>query len=347
MPIFEIAPDAIRPLQTTRFADAGLQERADLQRLLRDHIDVIADDVLVIAEEFGEWTESRRRIDLLAVDKQANLVVIELKRTEDGGHMELQALRYAAMVSAMTAERAVDVYQRYLDRRRIEADAEKGLLAFLEWDEMDEEAFGQEVRILLVSADFSRELTTSVMWLNERDVDIRCVRMRPYEHEGRTLINVQQVIPLPEAEDYMVGVREKVRRERETRRRDLTKFDLEIDGQSFERLPKRRAIFELVRGLCRLGHSPEEIWAGVSGRSFGRTWRRVDGVVDADEFDRQADDGGSGYDPHRWFNAPDELIVHDGNTYAFHSGWGIRTEATMRGLIDAFGEGKISLIARR
>jgi len=29
-------------------------------------------------------------------------VAIELKRTEDGGHMELQSTRYAAMVSTMT-----------------------------------------------------------------------------------------------------------------------------------------------------------------------------------------------------------------------------------------------------
>ncbi len=34
-------------------------------------------------------TESKRHIDLLAVDKNVNLVVIEQKRTTDGGHMRL------------------------------------------------------------------------------------------------------------------------------------------------------------------------------------------------------------------------------------------------------------------
>ena len=46
----------------------------------------IAPETLVISEEFGEWEDSRRRIDLLGLDKDARLVVIELKRTEDGGH---------------------------------------------------------------------------------------------------------------------------------------------------------------------------------------------------------------------------------------------------------------------
>ena len=47
---------------------------------------------MVIAEEFGDWGASRRQIDLLCIDKEANLVVIELSRTEDGGFMALQAI---------------------------------------------------------------------------------------------------------------------------------------------------------------------------------------------------------------------------------------------------------------
>lgn len=77
--------------------------------LLKQHVEVIAPDTLIIAEEFCEWDESKRRIDLLGPDRDANLVVIELKRTEDGGHMELQAILYAATVSAMTFSKAVEV----------------------------------------------------------------------------------------------------------------------------------------------------------------------------------------------------------------------------------------------
>src|ERR1700679_4337318 len=108
MPIFEFTSNDVRALQETSFSVAGLQERRDIQRLLREHVEVIAPDTLVISEEFGEWEDSKRRIDLLGLDRDANLVVIELKRTEDGGHMELQAVRYAAMVSAMTFAKAVE-----------------------------------------------------------------------------------------------------------------------------------------------------------------------------------------------------------------------------------------------
>ena len=115
MPIYRLSEDAFDSLPETSFSQHGIKERGDLQRLLRANIAVVAPDVLVIAEEFSEWEDSKRRIDLLAVDRDANLVVIELKR-DDSGHMELQAIRYAAMVSTMTFTRAVEVYQSLLDK---------------------------------------------------------------------------------------------------------------------------------------------------------------------------------------------------------------------------------------
>ena len=163
MPIYEVTADKLREIEPTSFSAASVRERADLQRLLRNQIEIITPETLIIAEEFGEWEDSRRRIDLLGIDKNANLVVFELKRTEDGGHMELQALRYAAMVSPMTFDKAVEVYGEYLRNNNANDDAERGLLEFLEWGENDDEKFAQDVRIVLVSAEFSKEITTTVL----------------------------------------------------------------------------------------------------------------------------------------------------------------------------------------
>ncbi|MCO6043337.1 hypothetical protein NG895_05405 [Aeoliella sp. ICT_H6.2] len=217
MPIYELNDNCLTEVKTTRFGDAGVKEREDLQRLLRDQIEVLVPDAMVLAEEFGQWDDSQRRIDLLLLDRDARLVVVELKRTERGGHMELQAIRYAAMVSTMTFEQAADAHRRYLQQRGIDADAEARLLEFLDWEESNEDDFGQSVRIVLASAEFSKELTTAVMWLNIQGLDISCVRLRPYSYGDKVLIDVQQVIPLPEAEEYQVRVREKTQRERSDR----------------------------------------------------------------------------------------------------------------------------------
>lgn len=217
MPLFEITKDSLRDIPATGFDAAHLRERADLQRLLRDRIDVISPDTLVIAEEFCDWEDSKRRIDLLGLDKSGSLVVIELKRVDDGTCMDLQAIRYAAMVSTMTFDQVVAAYSNYLSRRGLPGDAKQIILGFLGWDDPEKEQFAQDVRIVLAAADFSKELTTAVMWLNQRDLDIQCVRIRPHLDNGRVLLDVQQVIPLPEAEEYQIRVRAKATEERAAR----------------------------------------------------------------------------------------------------------------------------------
>jgi len=209
MPVYRMTSERIEALPETSFPKQGIRERADLQRLLRANISVVAPDVLVISEEFAEWEDSKRRIDLLGVDDKANLVVLELKRDNDGGHMELQAIRYAAMVSGMTFARAVEVFQDYLDKDKPGRDARVELLDFLIWDTPKEEDFAREVRIVLVAADFSKELTTTVLWLNEKDLDIRCVRLKPYVNGVQTIVDAQQVVPLPEAEEYTIQIKQK------------------------------------------------------------------------------------------------------------------------------------------
>jgi len=219
MAVFQMKDKSIQALQETNFSDEGLKERGDLQRLIQLNIQVISDDLMVITDEFADWADSSRRIDLLCIDSDANLVVIELKRTETGDHMELQALRYAAMVSAMRFEQMVEAHSRYLTKCSGNGDTAKAsILQFLAWPDVKEEEFAQLTRIILASAGFGKELTTSVLWLRDQGVDIRCVRLKPYRTpEGQIFLDVQQLIPLPEASQYQTQLGSKKLAEREDR----------------------------------------------------------------------------------------------------------------------------------
>jgi hypothetical protein len=331
MPLYEYSPDRITEIPTTTFAAEKVRERFEIQARLRDQIEIIAPGCYVITEEFADWEDSRRRIDLLCIDKAANLVVIELKRGEDGGAMELQALRYAAMVSKMTFEQAATAHADYLARRGIERNAPQSMLDFLEWSAPEDGRFADEVKIILVAADFSREITTAVMWLNERELDIRCVQMRPYRHGASILIDIEQVIPLKAAEEYQVRVREK-RREEERHAdttRDFTKYDVMLDGVVHPRQAKRTAIYLAVRHLCSKGRTPEEVAKSAPWRE-NKFWRSTVGELDSVEFLRQitADRAREGrvFDPYRWFCAEGELIHAGGRTYALSNQWGERTK---------------------
>lgn len=324
MAVYELTRTAITKLDETRFSSQGITERGDLQRLLKQNIEIISPDTLIIAEEFCEWEESKRRIDLLGIDRKANLVVIELKRTEDGGHMELQAIRYAAMVSAMTFSKAVEVYARYMGSGSAE-EAESTILQFLNWEEENEETFGRDVRIVLVSAEFSKEITTSVMWLNDHGLDIRCVRLRPYTLDSRMLLDVQQIIPLPEAVDITIQLKEKAQESRIAHKfdPDFSKYDLTAGGTTLHGLTKRALALEVVRAVLRLGLSPEQVGSVIPPGK----WLSVEGEVGADDFRSKASTlqgkFGGQYDLRRYFCGDNELFRSGGRTYTLTNQWGL------------------------
>jgi hypothetical protein len=339
MALYTMTDSAIAPVTQTTFGAAGIRERADMQRLLKENVGLVAPDTLVIAEEFGSWDVSYRRIDLLGIDKDSNLVVIELKRDETGAHMELQALRYAAMVARMTFDQAVAAYQKYLPQPATTEDARAALLQFLEQDEPDEASFAQDVRIVLVAADFSRELTTSVMWLNERELDIRCVQLKPYKLGEQLLLDIEQVIPLREAGEYQVQVREKARRERaaSSGTADWTQYDLSVGDQSFTQLPKRRLIYRVVRHIIETQNKTPEDLATIIGRNSA--WVSLPGTLDSDAFVSgllaQARNDGTRVDPNRFFKNDDELLHINGRTYAFTKMWGTNTLSALEALTQA------------
>ncbi|WP_186079292.1 hypothetical protein [Burkholderia gladioli] len=322
MALFEMAGDSLTSIPLGTFGTLGLRERTDIQRAVRAHIEAITPGIKtkVIAEEFGNWAGANRRIDLLCVDENANLVVVELKR-DDGAHMDLQALRYAAMISTMRFEQAVDAHRKYLTDNGSDEDPEQALRDFLEIDD-GPVVFTDTVRIVLASANFSSELTTAVLWLNKQgNMDIRCVQMRPHAVDSRVLLDIQQVIPLPQAAQYTVALREKSNEQQSVRTttRDTTRYDVTIGNAFSPNLPKRRLMLALVREAISQGRTPEEIREAIS-------WRKRDLFMSktghADEAAFQEMFPGKRL---RYFFGEDEMFFLDGTTYVLSRAWADRT----------------------
>ena len=238
MPLYRWNTDNLEAVPPTTFEAEQLLERSDLQRLLRDQPDVLEEGLFIIAEEFGNWEDSNRSIDLLALDNQGHLVVVELKRTQTGDHSELQAIRYAAMVANMTLDDVIDAHRDYLAKRGVDEDARVQVLSHLEVsDEADAEIHTERPRILLASAGFSTELTTSVLWLCDGGMNISCIKLQLYQSGDGLLLDTSQVIPLPEATDYLVKVRDKSEVERGRRKRGR---------DSVQRVPGAEAFLSVI-----------------------------------------------------------------------------------------------------
>lgn len=336
MTLFHLTADhELQQVPSTSFAVEGVLERTDLQAALRDNIAVLGSDLLVVAEEFGDFQDVRRRIDLLCVDKSGQLVVIELKRTDDGGHMELQALRYAAMVSTMTFDQLSDTYERHL--RTVEpggaGEARSRLAEFLDDVGGEDAVIERRVRIVLVSGGFDPQITTTVLWLNDLyQLDITCVRLTPYRVDQRLLLDVQQVIPLPEAQELTVRLRQRESAARVASTKadgaDWTQYVVTTPTGETEPLRKRRAVLAMVRALVASGVAPSAVRDAVPGPRF----LPVPGEVEGESLAAAMADTYPNFrgNERRWFT--DDPMLGDGSTWVLSKMWGTNTVATLHAL---------------
>ena len=195
-------------LEERRFSDLKIREREHLQEWLAHTPEALGEELLVIQKEFDGFADTKERLDLLALDKDGRLVVIENKLDDSGRDVVWQALKYAAYCSNLTRKDIATIYQKYLDRAGQGGSAEEKLCAFLEVEELDEAVLNprNEQRLVLIAAHFRKEVTAAALWLLGHGVRTQCFRVVPYSFGEEVFIDLQQIIPTPEAADYMIGM---------------------------------------------------------------------------------------------------------------------------------------------
>ncbi len=202
------AENRLRKLEERRFSDLKLREREHLQEWLANMPTALGEELLIIQKEFDGFTDTRERLDLLALDKDGRLVVIENKLDDSGRDVTWQALKYSAYCSSLTKAQIIDIFQQYLDRYCGGGNATAQICEFLEVEELDEVVLnpGNDQRLMFIAAKFRKEVTATVLWLLGHGISAQCFKVVPYTFGEELFIDLQQIIPTPEAAEFMIGI---------------------------------------------------------------------------------------------------------------------------------------------
>ena len=71
----------------------------------------MGEDLLIIQKEFSGFSDTNERLDLLALDRVGNLVIIENKLDDSGKDMTWQLIKYASYCSSLTKQEIIKIYQ--------------------------------------------------------------------------------------------------------------------------------------------------------------------------------------------------------------------------------------------
>ena len=271
----------VERLRQCTFTELGFRERAHLQEWIAKDPAILGEELLVIQKEFAGFSETSERLDLLALDKQGNLVIIENKLDDSGRDVTWQALKYASYCSSLTKDQIRLIFQRYLDSVSPGSTAEEHLSEFFDGTDYEEIVLNQGIaqRVILVAANFRKEVTSTVLWLLNYKLRIQCFKVTPFAMGDQLLLNVEQIIPMEDAEEYIISMAAKTQEDvgtrTETAHRHLVRHEFWT-----QLLQRAGATTERFRNISPSKQSWLGIGAGISGGAYNfvvsRRYARVE-----------------------------------------------------------------------
>ena len=205
MYIINSQDNSLTKIEKCDFRSLGFDERNNRHEWIAKEPSSLGEELLIIQKEFDGFSDTRERLDLLALDKFGNLVIIENKLDDSGRDVTWQAIKYASYCSSLTKQDIIEIYQKYLGTAE---SAEESLSEFFGGQDISdiEINVGNSQRIFLVAANFRKEVTSSVMWLLNFNMRIKCFKVTPFKYNDQVLLEFDQIIPIKEADEYTIKV---------------------------------------------------------------------------------------------------------------------------------------------
>jgi alkylated DNA nucleotide flippase Atl1 len=209
--LFTVDGSSATPVPSTWLAAEGLLERQHLQEWVINNPRVLGESVLVITSEYDRWADTdgvpaRDRLDVLGLDATGRLVVVELKRGTADRDVHLQAITYAALVSRFDLETLTEAHRDFLVRRGESVDLDtcrRMLLDHVEGDWSQE--LIQRPRQVIIATEFPKQVTHTVVWLSEMNLDIDLIQVSLWKVGGQLIAGFAKVYPTPEVEEFTLA----------------------------------------------------------------------------------------------------------------------------------------------
>lgn len=134
--------------------------------------------------------------DLLGIDKDGNLVIIELKRGRTPREVIAQLLEYAAWANDLSDEKIFDIATSYTQSVNSGKDIETLFQDTFEIDEIP--SLNQRLRLFVAAEEITPSVSKVCRFLRQvHGVDVNCVQFNIFQTEsGEVLVNSESIVGL-------------------------------------------------------------------------------------------------------------------------------------------------------
>lgn len=102
--------------------------------------------------------------------------------------------------------------------------------------------------MILVAANFRKEVTSTVLWLRDHGVDITCIKVTPYKHDDKLYLDPEQILPIQDIGDYQIRFTAKKQEEHIFSKEESSRFKLRYRfwEKALPRLREKSGIYNNV-----------------------------------------------------------------------------------------------------
>ena len=223
MEVYKVEHDDIMRFKESDF---GKEEHLE-ERLVRTATARIGGVNLLYLGRQGT-TKSKNRFDLTALDKNGDLVVVELKKGQAPRRVIAQALDYVSDLQNDEYRELEDYYEEFLNTEHYHTGGESQSLRkahsdYFDYDEpLPEDHFNDDQRIIIIGESFNEATHNMADYLRERgEIDVILVQYQVYLDDDRDEELLITNALLPPLEDVSVSKSDESRSAKKKRRKDF------------------------------------------------------------------------------------------------------------------------------
>lgn len=189
----------VSTLETVSLKDEGFREEDLREWIINSPESIPGEDSLLIGREVSV-KRIGDGIDLLAIDRDANVVAIELKRGVLKPKVDFQGLKYAAYTSHWDYAKLRDQFQKFKSTTwgRTLYEEETTFTELLDEFCNEDYTLNQDQRIVFVGESVRERLDIVLRWLSDRSIDISVIEFQLLKDGDRLYLDAEQTIPTPE-----------------------------------------------------------------------------------------------------------------------------------------------------
>ena len=192
MRVFSVSPDG----DFTEYEQLPFEinhEEAILERWLKSNPDKILEDGRILIMGRQVRTDTGGYIDLLGVDREGNVVVVELKRDRTPRDVVAQALEYAAFAARLDVDALEEILRAHEpDQSSLSlADCHRECFSI---DPSEAVTFNKDQRIVIVGQQVTPAIRQTATFLGSKGIHVTCVEFTFFEAVGGGRLLSQEIV---------------------------------------------------------------------------------------------------------------------------------------------------------